>query len=385
MKITKSYGGYNYPGDVVTGQWNITDLKRIPNYRYSVRSDGLVDIYFDTAYWQSTPTQVWAVYGQPPGTTDKILPGVLLMHGGGGTAFPAWVQAWVDRGYAAIAPDLGGLGPDGTSLDNGSTPDNQSPYKYLNINTTDPRTVWPYHAITHAAYSLSILRSQKKVNPDKLCSIGVSWGGYLNCLLVGMDDRIQGAVAHYGGGDMRDCGATWDKNIDTTQQSLWLANYDAMEFINATSASLLLTAGVKDQNFFTPNFMNVGSRASNATSVYINVYSGAIHSEGSARALLEPYRFIDAIIGSATALTAVNTVIMSGSEIRAECNGAIVHASVNFTTDTTTWSYRTWTCSEMTVTNTYAVGATIPASVTGWYIRVTDSGSYSTSTTLLPT
>ena len=33
-------------------------------------------------------------------------PAVICVHGGGGTAFPAWVQAWVDRGYAAIALDM---------------------------------------------------------------------------------------------------------------------------------------------------------------------------------------------------------------------------------------------------------------------------------------
>ena len=37
-------------------------------------------------------------------------PGIVLVHGGGGTAFANWAQLWAKRGYAAIAMDLAGCG-----------------------------------------------------------------------------------------------------------------------------------------------------------------------------------------------------------------------------------------------------------------------------------
>ena len=44
---------------------------------------------------------------------------VVLVHGGGGTAFSEWVKLWAKRGYAAIAMDLAGCGPKRVRLDDG--------------------------------------------------------------------------------------------------------------------------------------------------------------------------------------------------------------------------------------------------------------------------
>ena len=38
---------------------------------------------------------------------------MVLVHGGGGTAFAEWVKAWTSRGYAAIAMDTCGQIPKG--------------------------------------------------------------------------------------------------------------------------------------------------------------------------------------------------------------------------------------------------------------------------------
>ena len=62
-------------------------------------------------------TQVFAYVGIPEGATkENPVPGVVLVHGGGGTAFFQWVSYWVKRGYAAIAMDTDGNMPVETSL-----------------------------------------------------------------------------------------------------------------------------------------------------------------------------------------------------------------------------------------------------------------------------
>ena len=47
----------------------------------------------------------------------RNFPGVVLIHGGGGTAFADWVYLWAKRGYAAIAMDLNGSRPPEAEFD----------------------------------------------------------------------------------------------------------------------------------------------------------------------------------------------------------------------------------------------------------------------------
>src|SRR5438128_559042 len=63
--------------------------------------DGVRALFFDAPPWHGKPTRAFAWYGVPanlkPG--EKV-PAVVLVHGGGGTAFANWVTMWNKRGYA---------------------------------------------------------------------------------------------------------------------------------------------------------------------------------------------------------------------------------------------------------------------------------------------
>lgn len=65
-------------------------------------TDELKAIYFVALDWQGKPTKVFAWLGVPK-TIDGPLPAIVLVHGGGGTAFKEWVQKWNDHGFAAIS------------------------------------------------------------------------------------------------------------------------------------------------------------------------------------------------------------------------------------------------------------------------------------------
>ena len=55
-------------------------------------------------------TEVFGYLVLPENTEGKV-PAVVLVHGGGGTAFDDWVKLWTDRGYAALAIDTEGNVP----------------------------------------------------------------------------------------------------------------------------------------------------------------------------------------------------------------------------------------------------------------------------------
>ena len=68
------------------------------------------------------------IAGKPK--SGRKFPAVVLVHGGGGKAFPQWVAKWAEEGYAAIAMDLGGKDGEGAPLPNGG-PDQTEKNKIL--------------------------------------------------------------------------------------------------------------------------------------------------------------------------------------------------------------------------------------------------------------
>ena len=78
------------------------------------QAEGVKGLFFDGLPWKGKPTRVFAWVGVPKLEPGKKAPGIVLVHGGGGTAFEAWVRLWVGRGYAAIAMDTCGCVPKGT-------------------------------------------------------------------------------------------------------------------------------------------------------------------------------------------------------------------------------------------------------------------------------
>jgi len=73
--------------------------------------DNIKAIFYDAEEYKGIKTKVFAYIGTPDNPENKKLPAILLIHGGGGTAFECWVKQWIDRGYVAMAMDLTGNYP----------------------------------------------------------------------------------------------------------------------------------------------------------------------------------------------------------------------------------------------------------------------------------
>lgn len=93
--------------------WNEKVLKRPEIFQargYEKR--GIGALFFEGIPYRGNKTRVFAYVGIPEVVNGNKLPGIVLVHGGGGTAFADWVEIWNNRGYAAIAMDLEGHVPD---------------------------------------------------------------------------------------------------------------------------------------------------------------------------------------------------------------------------------------------------------------------------------
>ena len=75
------------------------------------------------------------------------------------------MKLWATRGYAAIAMDLGGCGPNGKRLADGG-PDQGDDIKFRAIDQpiTDQ---WTYHAVANVILAHSLIRSFPEVDPER--------------------------------------------------------------------------------------------------------------------------------------------------------------------------------------------------------------------------
>src|SRR6185503_7861002 len=107
---------------------------------------GLVqEVFYEGAPLRGRPTRVFAYLGRPAGQSVRRRPAMVLVHGGGGKAFKAWAEHWVERGYVALAMDLAGNGLDGRLPDGG--PDQSDQVKFRNFTDAEVGDMWSYHAV----------------------------------------------------------------------------------------------------------------------------------------------------------------------------------------------------------------------------------------------
>jgi len=95
--------------------------------------------------------------------------------------------------------DTSGRGKDRKKLPDGG-PEQSDQTKFRNFDAGDTKNMWTYHAIADVILSHSLLLSLPKVDKNRTGVTGISWGGYLTCIVAGVDHRFKAATPTYGCG-----------------------------------------------------------------------------------------------------------------------------------------------------------------------------------------
>lgn len=226
--------------------WNLDALYHPPNHRTLATQGDIRAILYDNEPYLGRPTEVFAYLGVPA-DAPRPIPGMVLVHGGGGQAFRQWVALWSGRGYAAIAMDLAGCGVDGQRLPNGG-PDQGHAKKFG--SEWDWGDIWTYHAIAAAIRGHSLLQAQPGVDPDRIGVTGISWGGYLTCILAGVDHRFACAIPVYGCGHLhRNSNQEWMDllaNMTPARRAWWIAHCDPSSYLPHTQCPTCFVTGTND-------------------------------------------------------------------------------------------------------------------------------------------
>ncbi len=231
--------------------WNRAELYKTPkteNWQSPFKGE-VTPIWIEGVPYRGKPTRCFAFYGIPEGASkEKKVPGIVLVHGGLGTAYPEWVRLWVRRGYAAVAVDNCGSLPIQTGprewMDN---PDG-GPHGWGGLDQLDEpiKDQWTYHAVAVSMLSHSFLRSLDCVDTSSIGVTGISWGGFLTCILAAADDRFAYAVPVYGCGYNHVPGGFEHKRPNAAR---WGAQWDPSVFLPYAKCPILWVDGTNDFAF----------------------------------------------------------------------------------------------------------------------------------------
>lgn len=188
--------------------WNGEGFLCTPACRV-VKEDSIRSLIFESVSYKGQAKSVFAYYATPAmlqgnSSQEKKLPGIILVHGGGGTAFREWVVMWAKRGYAALALDTRGNGPDKKHIDGGFD-ENEKETPYFDV-TLPQKEQWVYQAVSDIFNAHSLLLSFPEVDVERTAITGISWGGVLTCIAASLDSRFRVAVPVYGCGFLSESG-----------------------------------------------------------------------------------------------------------------------------------------------------------------------------------
>ncbi|MCK9411247.1 MAG: acetylxylan esterase [Prolixibacteraceae bacterium] len=232
--------------------WDLKALSKPPKTEWTNTNGNVHSLLYKSVDYEGKPTQVFAWYSNPDllmgrPASGKKFPGVVLVHGGGGKAFKVWVEKWAAEGYAAIAMDLSGNDGERIKLTNAGA-DQADINKFDKIVKGNLKDVWTYYAVSSVILAHSLLLNLPEVDAAKTCITGISWGGYLTCLVASLDNRFRAAAPVYGGGFYNESDIFKEslKRLSPENQKIWMKNFDPSSYLPFAQPSFLFINGNKD-------------------------------------------------------------------------------------------------------------------------------------------
>jgi dienelactone hydrolase len=366
--------------------WDVKGIHDTPKYRV-ISSDSVVGIFYEGLNYKNHPQNVFAYYSTPGIITgdkskDKNLPAVVLVHGGGGAAFPQWVAMWARKGYAAIAMDWRGNGPDGKHIENGFEEVNgNTPFFTIFPNLNEQ---WMFQAIADVILAHNLIRSFPEVDSNRTALTGISWGGIITLTMSGLDNRYKVAVPVYGGGFFPTSVfvAQQLNALNPTDINIWLKQYDPSRHVGEARMPILFVNGSNDGGCYLDSYARTYRLVKNKT---LSVQVGLLHGHyghGAGMDVKETIPFIDSYINGTKALCSIEVPTIKNDKIEALVNLSvpILKVYLNYTTDTAgILMDRKWNTVEVSLVKNKIVSSLPPINSTMWFLSAIDERGLKTS------
>ena len=255
--------------------------------------NGLRALFYDALPYHGKPTRVFAWYGAPVGTAKT--PAVVLVHGGGGTAFTEWVRMWNARGFAALAIAVEGQTDQRDSTHNTwqrhqwAGPARQGIYEDTNESLADQ---WMYHAVADVILANSLVRSFPEVDASRTGLVGISWGGVIVATAAGLDSRFSFAIPIYGCGHLNEAENQYGSSL--ANNHIYREVWEPAIYLRQARLPILWLTDLRDQHF--PLNTQLATARSAPGPRVISVLPDLKHSHKAGWSAEESYSFAESVV-----------------------------------------------------------------------------------------
>ena len=336
--------------------------------KYDVRP-----LFFEGLPYKGKPTRVFAWYGVPKNSIGKV-PAVVLVHGGGGTAFSEWVRQWNDRGFAALA-----IAHEG-QLEIREDPKKRVWKKHdwpgpvrngIYADSAEPiEDQYMYHAVADTILANSLLRSLPEVDAEKVGVMGVSWGGVITSTAIGIDHRFAFAIPTYGCGHLHDTENQWGEALGNND--LYIGAWDPFLRMGEVTIPVCWYSWPEDNHF------DLAAQAKTYCAMpgpkMVILRPQMKHGGAWAWGPPDSYAFAKSIVETGrpwawqTAVKKENPV-----QVVFRCTKSVDRAELIYTLDTGFTGDRTWLSAEAPFVieqHQVVVSPVIPPGTTGWIVNL---------------
>ncbi len=268
--------------------------------------------------------------------------------------------------------DLAGCGPDKKRLADGG-PDQGDETKFGAIDQP-PQDQWTYHAVADVILAHSLLRSLKEVDAGHTAVTGISWGGYLTCIVAGVDNRFKAAVPVYGCGFLHE-NSVWlpqFAKMTPEQRDKWVRLWDPSRYIGSAAMPVLFMNGTNDFAYPLDSYAKTYGLVKGRRQVRITVNMPHGHPQGWAPA--EIGLFIDGCLRGGKPLPMISHPRIVNDQVLAQVRPRtkLIETALHYTTETGPINKRQWQTVPGRVDGSHIVAPAPPPEASIWFLTATD-------------